>query len=76
MLTTSVEAICLKFHFCRNNPQGDNTSIVPEFIDLTYPDVDGIPANILIESSNGIIIGRDLYGEELMDKLSELFLFF
>lgn len=51
------------------NVLGGNIRRMPE-VD-TYA-LDGIPANILIDCSTGIIIGRDLRGKDLLEELNKL----
>ena len=51
------------------NVFGGNMRRMPEV--ETYA-LDGIPANILIDCSTGIIIGRDLRGKALIDVLNDL----
>ena len=35
--------------------------------------VESIPTNFLIDCSNGVIIAKNLRGEEVLEKLAELF---
>ena len=51
-----------------------NVSVLNRFDNKAAEDyaVESIPTNILIDCSNGVIIARNLHGQQVLDKLAEL----